>query len=58
MAIVTLILAAYVGDVLLAQVDRNLLLLTMRTAFTIFTVLCVLGIFASIARGKAHTEDL
>lgn len=58
MAIVTLILAAYVGDVLLAQIDRNLLMLTMRTAFTIFTVLCVLGIFASMARGKSHTEDI
>ncbi len=55
MAIVTLILAAYIGNGLLAQVDHQVLINSMRTSFIIFTLLCFLGIFASIARGNTYS---
>ncbi len=56
MAIVTMILAVYIGNQMLAQVDPQVLMNSMKTTFIIFTILCFLGIFASIARGNTYSE--
>ncbi|MEA4925863.1 MAG: MFS transporter [Syntrophomonadaceae bacterium] len=56
MAIVTMILAVYIGNQMLAQVDPQVLMNSMKTTFIIFTILCFLGIFASVARGNTHSE--
>jgi EmrB/QacA subfamily drug resistance transporter len=57
MAIVTLILTAYIGNGVLAQVDHQMLMISMRTAFIIFTILCCLGILASNARGNTYSAS-
>jgi EmrB/QacA subfamily drug resistance transporter len=50
--IATLLFALYIGRVEIAPQNYPLFLTSARTAFAIFAVLCVLGIFASLIRGK------
>ena len=50
--IATLLFALYIGRVEIAPQNYPLFLTSARTAFGIFAVLCVLGIFASLIRGK------
>ena len=57
MAIVTLLLALYVGSVQLNQASADLLVQGTRTAFVVFTVICFGGIFASLARGNARAGE-
>ncbi|WP_347488950.1 MFS transporter [Desulfoscipio sp. XC116] len=55
MAIATLIMAMFVGNVELNQADVNLLTKSIKTAFIIFSATCLAGIFASLARGNIST---
>ena len=57
MAIVTLIMAAYLGQAQLSQVDPRVLMSTVHTAFLIFFVLCCLGVLASAARGRKSDAE-
>jgi len=59
MAIVTLLLALYVGNVELSQADIGMLVRGTKTSFVIFTIICFGGIFASLARGnvKAGVQE-
>ncbi|MCL6478849.1 MAG: MFS transporter [Peptococcaceae bacterium] len=52
MAIVTLVLAFYVGSVKLSPAYSELLVRGTRISFVVFTVLCFVGVFASLARGN------
>lgn len=52
MSIVTVLIALYVGDVTLTNAHSPLLLKSFRTAFLVFSILCVIGVFASLARGN------
>lgn len=52
MAIVTMIMAMHVGQAHLVASSAPSLLAAMRTSFIIFTILCLLGVFASLARGQ------
>lgn len=54
MALVTLILGARVGGGRLDATAAPQLLSSERTAFALFTALCVAGVFASLARGRMH----
>ena len=54
MAAAAAILAAYVGRTQLAAADPALLVAGTRTGFLVFTVVCVGGIAASLARGRLH----
>jgi EmrB/QacA subfamily drug resistance transporter len=54
MGIATLLFALYIGRVEITQEHFLLLLASVKTAFIIFTALCVGGIFASLARGNLH----
>lgn len=56
MAIVTLLMAMYLGDVNLADAPADSLVKTSRVAFLVFGVICAGGIFASMARGNINTE--
>ena len=56
MGIVVLILAVTMGRVAITPEHYVDFLQSMRAAFIIFTVLCALGIFASLARGKVRTN--
>lgn len=50
--IATLILAIYVGKVRIAPENYFLYMRSEKAAFTVFAILCFIGIFASFARGR------
>jgi EmrB/QacA subfamily drug resistance transporter len=52
MAIVTVVIGAYMGSVGMADATVGQLVETMHTSFGIFTVLCMIGIPLSWSRGK------
>ena len=54
MGIAMLILAVYVGKVQITPPYYALFLTSLKTAISVFAVLCFLGIFASLARGKVR----
>jgi len=56
MSIVTLLLAHYTGDVLLTAESAPMLLQSTRMTFLVLAVICLLGVFASLARGKVRPE--
>ena len=58
MAIVTLIISAYIGEEKLGPANIPALILTARTAFAVFAALCALGIAASLARGRMERSHI
>jgi len=56
MSIVTLLIAIFVGRVPLNAAEPTALLATMRISFIIFTLLCLLGIIASLSRGRLSKD--
>ncbi len=52
MAIATLLLALFVGPVTITAEQREPLVAAIRAAAAVFCALCVLGTFASLARGR------
>ncbi|MDW7992565.1 MAG: MFS transporter [Anaerolineae bacterium] len=56
MGIVMLIFALWMGGQAILPETAPLFLQSMRVAFAVFATLCFLGIFASLARGRIHTE--
>ena len=56
MAMVTLIISMYLGDVQLTPAFSAEYVLAARTACLVFAVICGVGIFASLARGKTIRE--
>jgi EmrB/QacA subfamily drug resistance transporter len=57
MGIAMLLFTLYIGRVQITVDTYPLFLLSVQVAFIIFTVLCVIGIFASLVRGKLREED-
>lgn len=57
MSVVTLLVAIFVGRVQLTDAAPADLMVMLRVAFSIFTVLCLLGVAASLARGKVHETE-
>lgn len=53
MGVATLILQLYIGNDPISSHSSAGFLASMRTTFLIFVFLCILGVFASLARGKA-----
>jgi len=56
MALVTLLMSIYIGNAQLASVDPSLLMKSIHTSFILFSLLCFLGIFASVARGNVNED--
>ena len=54
MGVVMMILALQLGQAEVGPENVGLFVFSMRTAFTVFAVLCFGGIFASLARGKMN----
>ncbi|MEW6068782.1 MAG: MFS transporter [Nitrospirota bacterium] len=52
MGIAVLIFAIYIGRVQITPEYHTLFLKSMKAAFTVFAILCFIGIFASLTRGK------
>lgn len=57
MAIVTLIIALFIGNVELSPVYADAIIKSMNVLFIIFTVICFGGIFASLARGNINENS-
>jgi len=57
MAVVTLILTLHIGNAELNPELAPELIMSARTAFTVFSIICGIGIFASWARGNMHQEE-
>jgi hypothetical protein len=58
MGIVTMIFALYIGSARITPGLNQPFLISIRIIFTILTVLSVAGIFASLARGKVHEQNI
>jgi EmrB/QacA subfamily drug resistance transporter len=56
MGIATMILALHVGRVQITAASRESFLQAVRTGFLVFAALCVVGIFASLARGNRNAN--
>ncbi|MEQ8174349.1 MAG: MFS transporter [Syntrophomonadaceae bacterium] len=54
MAIVTMVIAIYIGHASFNASNAPAVLSSMHTSFRVFTVLCILGVFASLARGSVR----
>ncbi len=52
LSIVTSILTAHIGDTVLANAPVSALIMSMRTGFIVFTVLCIIGVFFSMQRNS------
>jgi MFS family permease len=52
MGIATLILQIFVGNQAISKANQAGFMSSMKTTFAVFVVLCTIGIFASLARGK------
>ena len=52
MAIATVMISIYIGKTTINPDNFDLFLKSMTTAFTIFTVLCIFGVYFSMFRGK------
>lgn len=57
MATVTLLLTLYVGHVEIAQASVVNLLRGTKISFIIFSIICLLGVFASLARGNINDKE-
>jgi EmrB/QacA subfamily drug resistance transporter len=56
MGIATLILQLFIGNQAISEQNAAKFMTSMRTIFLVFVVLCVVGVFASLARGKSSRE--
>lgn len=56
--VATLLFVLYIGRVEIVPANYSLFLDSMQAAFGIFTVLCVIGIFASLARGEVRQDGV
>lgn len=54
MAVVTMIISAFIGHAAFSSATVPELVSSMHTLFLVFTILCVLGVFASLARGPVR----
>jgi EmrB/QacA subfamily drug resistance transporter len=57
LGLILLLFSLLIGQVQISSTYYPLFLKTMKIAFSIFAVLCFGAIFASLARGKIHTDE-
>jgi EmrB/QacA subfamily drug resistance transporter len=58
MATATLLFALFIGRVQITPENYPLFLMSVQVAFSIFVILCIIGVFASLVRGKLREESL
>jgi EmrB/QacA subfamily drug resistance transporter len=58
LGIATLLVTLFVGRVEITPAHYPSFLTSVRTAFVVFAALCVVGTFASLARGNVHREAM
>jgi EmrB/QacA subfamily drug resistance transporter len=57
LGITTLVFALIIGPVIITPPYYPLLMASMKSLFLVFAVLCFIGVFASLARGRAHRSN-
>ncbi|KUG04643.1 efflux pump antibiotic resistance protein [hydrocarbon metagenome] len=57
MALATLMITLYIGKAPITPPTYDLFLASSHISFSIFTLLCIVGIYFSYSRGKMHTVD-
>jgi MFS family permease len=57
MAISTLIIHLYLGDVKLSLASQHALEKSISTSFAVFAIICFVGVFASLARGNINVGE-
>jgi len=58
MGLVTLVMTHFIGNVELSRVSYEMLLKSSKICFLMFSFLCFVGIFASLARGDIYREEV
>jgi len=58
MGIVILIISMFLGKAEISAENTEMFIISIRIIFLIFSVLCFLGIFASLSRGKIHNQKM
>jgi EmrB/QacA subfamily drug resistance transporter len=56
MGIVIIIFSIFIGSAKISPANQDAFLISSRTAFILFSILCFIGIFASLSRGKIHKQ--
>jgi len=56
MAVVTLLFTMYFGGAIITPEVHGPFIDSIRAAFTLFSLLCIVGVFASLARGRVHAQ--
>jgi hypothetical protein len=57
MGIVIVIFTLFIGNARITHENQVGFMLSARTAFILFSILSILGIFASLSRGKIHSKN-
>jgi uncharacterized membrane protein YcaP (DUF421 family) len=57
MSFVMMVFSLYLGEVEITPQYYPQFLSSVRVAFAVFSALCILGIFASLARGRLRKRD-
>mgnify|MGYP000969225709 FL=1 len=58
MSIVTLLITLFIGRVPLTAANPATFLTCMKVSFAVFTVICILGVMASLKRGSMHQNSI
>ena len=58
MGIVIVIFTAFLGHAEISNVNQEEFISSLRFLFLLFGILCFIGIFASLARGRIHNEKI
>ena len=58
LSIVMLLFSLYIGRIQIVPETYPLFLISVQVAFLIFVILCIIGVFASLVRGKLRDEEL
>jgi MFS family permease len=56
MGIATMVIHIFIGEAIINQENHHLFLHSVKIIFLLFSILCFLGVFASLARGKRGSE--
>lgn len=57
MGIATLVLHIFIGEAKIVKSNSHLFLVSLQLVFVLFSILCTLGVFASLARGKREANN-
>lgn len=58
MALATLIIDLYIGDIKLSLASQHVLEKSISTSFAVFSIICFVGVFASLARGTMKNRTI